>query len=153
MKRLIPKTKMGFPRHRKSIKTFSRVVDEASNSYGGRHHLDHALPHRLDESRLAIPWRVAPQQSPPPLHQLVRLCNTETFNQSEDRKSKTVRFDFYVRQRIAFRLDFYVRQYASRTCSPLLLVREEGRGTEQRWEGSGLTLLTFDQHYSKAPRR
>src|SRR4051812_42803684 len=27
--------------------------------------------HRLDESQLAIPWRVALQQSLPPLHQLV----------------------------------------------------------------------------------
>jgi hypothetical protein len=35
----------------------------------GRHGASAPQSHRLDEFRLAIPWRVALQQSPPPLHQ------------------------------------------------------------------------------------
>jgi hypothetical protein len=32
--------------------------------------------HRHDEFQPAIPWRVALQQSPPPLHRLASFCNT-----------------------------------------------------------------------------
>jgi hypothetical protein len=70
-----------------------------------------ALTHRLDEFQLAIPWRVAPQQSPSPLHQLQELCNSKSVGSNDPAKPKTVRLDFYVRQRIIVRLDFYVRQH------------------------------------------
>ena len=103
--------RMGFLRHRRSIKStevtpWQKVEGVTASS--------HALPHRLDESRLAIPWRVAPQQSPPPLHQLSELCNFEAVASNEPINPKTFRLDFYVRQRITVRLDFYVRQWGLR---------------------------------------
>src|ERR1041384_2832573 len=70
-------------------------------------------PHRLDEFRLAIPWQVAPQQSPPPLHQLPRLCNSEAVDSIYAFKHKPFRLDFYVRQRIPFHLDLFVSQYVN----------------------------------------
>jgi ubiquinone/menaquinone biosynthesis C-methylase UbiE len=97
--------RMGFLRHRKSIKSI-RVW---RNLVEGEINL--ALTHRLDEFQLAIPWRVAPQQSPSPLHQLEELCNSESVGSNDPAKPKTVRLDFYVRQRIIVRLDFYVRQH------------------------------------------
>jgi hypothetical protein len=97
--------RMGFLRHRRSIKSTREIVKGAIVS-------KHALPHRLDESQLAIPWQVAPQQSLPPLHQLSELCNIVLVGSNEPAKTKTLRLDFYMRQRIVVRLDFYVRQWA-----------------------------------------
>ena len=40
---------------------------------------DHALPHRTMSFRLAIPWRVALQQCPPPLHQPSAILQDSPF--------------------------------------------------------------------------
>ena len=53
---------MSFPRHERSIVRWGLVCAERMPFRA-----DH---HRLDESQPAIPWRVALQQSSPPLHQL-----------------------------------------------------------------------------------
>ena len=95
--------RLGFLRHTRSIKSTKQIVEGAIVS-------KHALPHRLDESRLAIPWQVAPQQCLPPLHQLSELCIIEAVGSNDPAKTKTFRLDFYMRQRISVRLDFYVRQ-------------------------------------------
>src|SRR5262249_11504729 len=104
---------MGFLRHRRSIKSTGVT---SCQKLEGETVSSHALPHRLDESRLAIPWRVAPQQSPPPLHQLSKLCDFEAIGSNRPINSKTFRLDFYVRQRILVRLDFYMRQWELPTC-------------------------------------
>ena len=100
--------RMGFLRHRKSIKPIGeirrKIIEGGTVS-------NPALPHRLDEFRLAIPWRVAPQQSPPPLHQLCELCNIEAVGSNDGVNNKTVRLDSYVMQRIIVRLGIYVMQY------------------------------------------
>ena len=103
---MIASGRMGFLRHRRSIKSTREIVEGEIVS-------NHALPHRLDESQLAIPRQVAPQQSLPPLHQLSELCNIESVVSNEPAKTKTFRLDFYVRQRIIVRLDFYVRQWGA----------------------------------------
>jgi hypothetical protein len=100
---------MGFLRHRRSIKS---TTLSCSGFPEGEIASNPALAHRLDESRLVIPWQVAPQQSLPPLHQLLKLCKIEAVDSNEPAKSKTFRLDFYVRQRITVRLDFYMRQWA-----------------------------------------
>ena len=107
---MIASGRMGFLRHRRSIKSTREIVEGEIVS-------NHALPHRLDESQLAIPRQVAPQQSLPPLHQLSELCNIESVGSNEPAKTKTFRLDFYVRQRIIVRLDFYVRQWGGRHCN------------------------------------
>jgi len=53
---------MSFSRHERSIVRWGLACAERMPFRTG--------PHRLDESQLAIPWRVALQQSSPPLHQL-----------------------------------------------------------------------------------
>ena len=53
---------MSFPRHERSIVRWGPVCAERMKL--------RTDPHRLDESQPAIPWRVALQQSSPPLHQL-----------------------------------------------------------------------------------
>lgn len=53
---------MSFSRHERSIVRWGRVCAER--------HPFRTDPHRLDESQPVIPWRVALQQSSPPLHQL-----------------------------------------------------------------------------------
>lgn len=53
---------MSFQRHERSIVRWGCVCAERK--------LFRTDPHRLDESQPAIPWRVALQQSSPPLHQL-----------------------------------------------------------------------------------
>ena len=100
--------RMGFLRHRRSIKLIRITPCQILE---GEIVSKPALPHRLDESRLAIPWQVAPQQSLPPLHQLCEFCNTHPVGSIDPTNSKTFRLDFYVRQRIIVRLDFYVRQW------------------------------------------
>ena len=52
---------MSFPRHERSIVRWGSVCAERMKS--------RTDSHRLDESQPAIPWRVALQQSSPPLHQ------------------------------------------------------------------------------------
>src|SRR5215813_6956548 len=100
--------RIGFLRHRRSIKSMA-VLDCVE----GRIESNPALAHRLDESRLAIPWQVAPQQSLPPLHQLCQFSNFHSVGSNDPIKPKTFRLDFYMRQRITVRLDFYVRQWGS----------------------------------------
>ena len=58
---------MSFPRHGRSI------VRWGIKAGPGADQTEVPLPpsHRLDESQPVIPWRVALQQSPPPLHQPV----------------------------------------------------------------------------------
>lgn len=100
--------RMGFLRHRRSIKSTRITPCEILE---GEIVSKPALPHRLDESRLAIPWQVAPQQSLPPLHQLTELCNIHSVGSNDPTHDKTFRLDFFVRQRIIVRLDFFVRQW------------------------------------------
>jgi hypothetical protein len=107
---MIACARMGFLRHRRSIKS-TRVP--RCEIVEGEIVSKHALPHRLDESRLAIPWRVAPQQSPPLLHQLSELCIIEADRSNALPNRETFRLDFYMRQRIIVRLDFYVRQWGA----------------------------------------
>ena len=53
---------MSFPRHGRSLVRWGHVCAERMAF--------RTDSHRLDESQLIIPWRVALQQSSPPLHQL-----------------------------------------------------------------------------------
>ena len=53
---------MSFPRHKRSIVRWDHVCAELVPF--------RTDSHRLDESQPAIPWRVALQQSSPPLHRL-----------------------------------------------------------------------------------
>ena len=53
---------MSFLRHQRSIVRWGHVCAERM--------MFRTDSHRLDESQPAIPWRVALQQSSPPLHQL-----------------------------------------------------------------------------------
>jgi hypothetical protein len=119
---------MGFLRHRRSIKSISATRYEIAE---GAIVSNRALPHPLDESRLAIPWQVAPQQSLPLLHQLPELSTIHTVGSIDLTNRKTFRLDFYMRQRIIVRLDFYVRQWALGACpclfGLLLSVQNEQR--------------------------
>jgi hypothetical protein len=57
---------MSFPWHKRSI-----VRWEDGLRQGAKHVAPSPPSHRLDESQPVIPWRVALQQSPPPLHRPV----------------------------------------------------------------------------------
>ena len=92
---------MGFLRHRNLSSRRGVIHYERAGSFA-----DPALAHRLDEFRLAIPWRVAPQQSPPPLHQLSELCDVQFQRSTRRPTSKRVRFDFFREATNRFRLDF-----------------------------------------------
>ena len=57
---------MSFLRHRESIKSSGVGADETAVP---------SAPFDSMSLQLVIPWRVALQQSPPPLHQPAALCN------------------------------------------------------------------------------
>ncbi len=82
--------KDGFLRHRRSIKSTSSLRCEVKGEIA----LNPALAHRLDESRLVIPWQVAPQQSLPPLHQLSKFCNIQAVGSNDLTKMKNSSFRF-----------------------------------------------------------
>ena len=72
---------MSFLRHQRSIVRWEFEAGPGANQAAA------PLPpsHRLDESRPLIPWRVALQQTPPPLHQPVSSSPRSAGNVNCDR--------------------------------------------------------------------
>jgi hypothetical protein len=66
---------MSFLRHWRSIDTYEKA-DSQNNERAAFE--SRPLAHLFDESQLAIPWWVALQQSPPPLHQPARIVHTRS---------------------------------------------------------------------------
>ena len=105
---MFDKRRMGFLRHRKSIKSSRRILWRARLSL--------FTPSLID--LMSFDWLFLGGLLPSRAH----LCFTSyedcavlmTTDQNETENSKTVHQDFYVRQRFVFHQDFYVRQYVLR---------------------------------------
>ena len=105
---MIARTKMGFTRHRKSIKSSKRIGPQFVED-----EIKMISPSLID--LMSFGWLFLGGLLP----SSARLCFTSyeycatlrSANQNGAAKSKTLRLDFFREATNRFRLDFYVRQY------------------------------------------
>jgi len=101
--------KMGFLRHRKSIKLISRPGGEVF--FGGRG--QSPSPSLID--LMSFGWLflggLLPSRARLRFTSFADCVTVRAVGSNYPPNPKTFRIDFYVRQRIQFHLDFYVRQH------------------------------------------
>jgi hypothetical protein len=111
---MIARTRMGFTRHRKSIKSPKRIGPQFVEG-----EIKMISPSLID--LMSFGWLFLGGLLP----SSARLCFTSyvycatlsSANQNGAAKSKTLRLDFFREATNRFRLDFYVRQYGCGPCT------------------------------------